>query len=119
MFVTLFATAAALAVQTAPAPAVRPAPLMAYDEVVRCAGVSQAASELEGGESTTGTELFDAALYWSLAASQAAEAAGRDPVAADRDQNLARIEAVRRLTIDDAEARGLLQRCRQRTPDLG
>lgn len=103
-------------VQTAPPAA---APLMAYDDVVRCAGVSQAASELEGGESARGTELFDAALYWSLTASQAAQAAGRSPAMADRDQTLARIEAVRRLSIDDAEAKALLQRCRQRTPDLG
>jgi len=118
-FVMFTALAIAALFQTAPAATGPVANLMAYEDVVRCAGLSQAASELEGAESEAGSKLFDAALYWSLAASQAAQAAGRDPVAADRDQTLARIEAVRRLTIRDAEAATLLQRCRQRTPDLG
>ena len=45
--------------------------LTSYEEAVRCAGVTQAASELEGGESRQGRALYDAALYWSLAAMQA------------------------------------------------
>ena len=39
--------------------------LVSYDEAVRCAGLTQAASELEGGESAQGRQLYDAALYWS------------------------------------------------------
>ncbi len=118
MFVVLTSLAAALAVQTAqtPAPTVR---VMPYAEVVRCAGLTQAASELEGGESDDGRALFDAALYWSLAASQAASAAGLAPVRADADQTRARILAVRQLGADSAEARAELQACRRRTPDLG
>lgn len=113
------ALAIAMLVQTQPGATGQAANLMAYEDVVRCAGLSQAASELEGGETAAGSRLFDVALYWSLTANQAAQAAGRNPITADRDQTLARIEAVRRLTIKDAEATALLQRCRQRTPNLG
>jgi len=60
MFVIL-AAAVAIAAQTPP-----------YEEAVRCAGLTQAASELEGSESARGRSLFDASLYWSLTASQLA-----------------------------------------------
>lgn len=102
-----------LAVQTA-----RPEPL-SYDEAVRCAGLTQAASELEGGESDQGRSLSDAALYWSLAAMQAAQAGGRSPSLAEADQTRARIRAVREITSQDADARAALQRCQARTPRLG
>ena len=92
---------------------------MPYVELVRCAGLTQAASELEGGESAEGRLLFDAALYWSLAASQAALASGRSPEVADSDQTRARILAVRQLGSSDAQARVDLTNCRRRTPNLG
>ncbi|AYG95166.1 hypothetical protein D8I30_08210 [Brevundimonas naejangsanensis] len=92
--------------------------LVSYDEAVRCAGLTQAASELEGGESRYGRQLYDAALYWSLAAMQAATTAGRDPTAAEDDQTRARLQSVRRLSAGDAEARSALQRCRQKAPRL-
>ena len=90
-----------------------------YDEVVRCAGLTQAASELEGGESSEGRSLYDAALYWSLTALQMAQAAARPPVATEADQTRARIRAVRELSAADPEARTALERCRARTPRLG
>ena len=96
-----------------------PARLMSYDETVRCAGLAQAASELEGGESAEGKQLSDAALYWSLTAGQAAVTAGKPPTEADRDQAAARLRAVRELNDGNAEARSDLTRCRNRTPDLG
>ncbi len=110
-----------LLMQQAPAPPPAPTPVrvMPYVEVVRCAGLTQAASELEGGESGEGRSLFDAALYWSLAASQAADVGGRTPTQADADQTRARILAVRELGSADAEARAELAACRRRTPDLG
>lgn len=116
MFAILAGLAAALTAtaQTAPAPT-----LISYEETVRCAGVTQAASELEGGETAEGRTLSDAALYWSLAATQAAQASGRDAAAADLDQNRARIRAVQQLNAGEAEAKAALQRCRARTPDLG
>ena len=96
-----------------------PEQTLPYDEVVRCAGLTQAASELEGGESGEGRALYDAALYWSLTATQSAGAAGRTPTVAEADQTRARIRAVRELSADNADARAGLQRCRARTPRLG
>ena len=93
--------------------------LVSYAEAVQCAGLTQAASELEGGESVEGKRLYDAALYWSLAAMQAATAAGRDPVASENDQTRARLDSVKRLSAGEADARAVLQRCRQKTPRLG
>ena len=92
--------------------------LTSYEEAVRCAGVTQAASELEGGESRQGRALYDAALYWSLAAMQAGGASGRSPQDAEADQTRARIDAVRQLNSDAPEARAVLQRCQQKAPKL-
>lgn len=114
MITLLIAATAAFVFQEAPR-----ATLISYPEAVRCAGLTQAASELEGGESATGKALFDAALYWSLAAGQAAQAAGKATDAADAEQNQARILAVRQLNANNPDARTDLQRCRARTPHLG
>ena len=104
---------AGLALQASPQ-----AGLVSYAEAVRCAGLTQAASELEGGESAEGRALYDAALYWSLAAMQAGTAAGKTSQAADADQTRARIQAVRQLSGGGAEVRAALARCRARAPDL-
>lgn len=90
-----------------------------YDEAVRCSGLSQAASEMEGGESVEGRALYDAALYWSLTSAQLARGAARTDAQADEDQTRARIRAVRELAARDAAARADLTRCRARTPHLG
>jgi len=111
---TALNAAMSTAAPTAPAPT-----LISYDETVRCAGVTQAASELEGGETAEGKALSDSALYWSLAATQAAQASNRNANVADADQNRARIRAVQQLNAGDADAKAALQRCRARTPDLG
>lgn len=100
-----------------PAPRIQPR-VIPYAEVVRCAGLAQAASELEGGETVEGRALSDAALYWSLSAAQAASIAGRPADLADADQTRARILAVRQLAVGNAEARADLANCRRRTPDL-
>lgn len=97
----------------------QPPRLVSYDEAVRCAGLTQAASELEGGESRYGRQLYDAALYWSLAAMQAATASGRDPATSENDQTRARLRSVRQLSSGDPEARSRLLRCRQAAPRLG
>ncbi len=96
-----------------------PQAILSYDAVLRCAGLAQAASELEGGESREGRLLYDAALYWSLTAIQVAQASARPPAVAEADQTRARIRAVRELTAGDAAATAELQRCRARTPRLG
>jgi hypothetical protein len=124
MFILVVTAAMALAqtsAKTQPSPQA-PAPsarLVSYDEAVRCAGLTQAASELEGGESRYGRSLYDAALYWSLAAMQAATVAGRNPAVAETEQTRARLDAVRRLSAGESEARATLQRCRQKAPRLG
>lgn len=114
----MFWAAMTMAVLELGAQAARPEPL-SYEQAVRCAGLAQAASELEGGESDEGRSLSDAALYWSLATMQAAQAGGRSAILAEADQTRARIRAVRELTADDAEARAALRECRARTPRLG
>jgi hypothetical protein len=110
-------TLAGLMIQAAPGSG-QGAGLVSYEESVRCAGLTQAASELEGGESARGRRLYDAALFWSLAAMRAGTAAGKSPSAAEADQTRARIEAVRRLNADAPAAEAGLQRCLQKTPDL-
>jgi len=90
-----------------------------YDAAVRCAGLTQAASELEGGESGEGRSLYDAALYWSLTAMQMARAAARPAAVAEADQTRARIRAVRELGTGETGARAALERCRAQTPELG
>ncbi|KQS53746.1 hypothetical protein ASG17_14630 [Brevundimonas sp. Leaf363] len=93
--------------------------LLSYQDTVRCSGLTQAASELEGGESARGRQLFDAALYWSLASGQAAAAAGRPGASADADQTRERIAAVRDLSEHLNGAEAALEVCLRRTPDLG
>ena len=95
-----------------------PGGLLPYETVVRCAGLTQAASELEGGESGEGRLLYDAALYWSLSAIQVAQARGRTAAATEADLTRARIRGVRELTAAAAAALAELQRCRARVPHL-
>ncbi len=111
----LAAIAAALAVWAMP----QTQTALAYDEALRCAGLTQAASELEGGETRYGRSLADAALYWTLFAMQSAQADGRSPTQAEADQVRARLASVRRLTRGDSNARKQLQQCRQKTPQMG
>lgn len=96
-----------------------PAPPLSWAETLRCAGLTQAASELEGGESGEGRALSDAALFWALATAQAGAAAGKSEIEVDREQTAARTLAVRQLTRRDPAAREALAACRARTPDLG
>jgi hypothetical protein len=114
MIILAFSAALALA-----GPSAAQDPLPSYDEAVRCAGLTQAASELEGGESGEGRSLYDAALYWSLTAMQMAQAAARPIMATEADQTRARIRGVRELSAGDAAALTELQRCRTRAPRLG
>ena len=60
-----------------------------------------------------------ARVLQSLAAMQTATASGRNPVAAENDQTRARVDSVKRLSANEAEARAGLQRCRRMTPHLG
>lgn len=89
-----------------------------YSAAVRCAGLTQAASELEGGESRYGRALADSALFWTLTAFQAAASNDITYAAAEVDQRVARVQSVRRLNADEPLARRQLHQCRQKTPRL-
>jgi len=110
-------TVLAILLQQAPVPAA--APRMSRAETVRCAGLTQAAAELEGGESDEGRALSDAALFWSLASARSAAIQGLSELDADRELTQARMTAVRALSSGDAAARRELAACRARVPELG
>lgn len=93
--------------------------VFSYSETVTCAGVTQAASELEGTETERGRRLFDAALYWSLTTIQIGKASGRPDVRTERDMTTARIRAVRDLSRQHAETLTLLEKCIKSAPSLG
>ncbi len=95
----------------------------AWNEAVRCAGLTQAASELDGQgdaerDPSEAKQLYDSGLYWSLTAMRAARTAGRAEAAAEADQTRARAEALTQLRADSSEAGRELARCLARTPTL-
>jgi galactokinase len=113
----MIATAFLLSVeQSAAAP--RPA-ASSYAETLRCSGLTQAASELEGGESSEGRALYDAALYWSLTTIQVGQTANRAAATVETEMTRARVQAVRELTARNEAALTALGECRTRTPSLG
>lgn len=117
MIVAVALTAMLVSQQAASDPT-PPARLTSYEDAVHCAGLTQAASELEGGESTRGRRLYDAALYWSLSTIQAARVAGRDPVTTEQSMTRIRIGAVRRLAANDNGLREHLNECVRKAPSL-
>lgn len=112
------ALTAMLVSQQAASDRTAPVRLTSYDEAVHCAGLTQAASELEGGETPRGRRLYDSALYWSLSTIQAARVAGRDPVVTEQSMARIRISAVRRLAANDNGLREHLNECVRKSPDL-
>lgn len=115
MIVAVALTAMLVTQQAAPdsADAVR---LTSYEEALHCAGLTQAASELEGGETPRGRRLYDAALYWSLATIQTARFVGRDPVATEQAMTSVRIRAVKRLSNGEASLRENITECVRKAP---
>lgn len=116
MLVVALMALSLVAVQTPAAPRVA---ALSYAETLRCSGLTQAASELEGGESGEGRALYDAALYWSLTTIQSGQSARRSAAIVEAEMTLARVQAVRELTARDETSRATLQQCRSRTPNLG
>lgn len=113
--VALTAVLASLQLDSDPAPAPR---LTSYEEALHCAGLTQAASELEGGESRHGRKLYDAALYWSLSTIQAARIIGRDPVATEQSMARIRVSTVRRMSNNDESMRELINDCVRKAPSF-
>ncbi|MDP1738202.1 MAG: hypothetical protein Q8L23_12280 [Caulobacter sp.] len=89
-------------------------PLPAYDAALNCAGVTQAASRFGEGPETA--KAFDSAMYWSLAAMEAARANGLSASAAQADQDRARDAYKALLEDDDADAWADLAGCLKATP---
>ncbi|QBX38506.1 MULTISPECIES: hypothetical protein [unclassified Brevundimonas] len=116
MFMTTAAIALAVAAQDA-APRVTISP-SGYREAKRCEALVEAAARLSPADAPDDA-LYDAGLYWSLAAARAAELAGLDPARVAADQERERAEASARLSGEDPEARATLARCRAATPDMG
>ncbi|HEY0052712.1 MAG TPA: hypothetical protein VGB49_04800 [Caulobacteraceae bacterium] len=108
----LSATMLALLLQASARPSV-----VGYEEAVRCAGLTQAASELAGLETDADRALYERAIYWSLTTTTLAQARGARGEQAEQDQTRARVQAVRELTMGSAAARASLQRCAERTPN--
>lgn len=115
----LVATLMALSMVVVQTPAAPRVAVLSYAETLRCSGLSQAASELEGGESGEGRALYDAALYWSLTAIQAGQTARRPTATVEAEMTRARVQAVRELTAQTPASRSALEHCRERTPTLG
>ena len=119
----LMASALALAQSAQPVPAEAQAHgstpiVMSYASVIACAGVTQAMSELEGGESDQGRRLYDVALYWSLSAIQLAQATGKSDLRTEQDMTNARIRAVRELHNRDPHTLEHLDKCMKSAPGL-
>lgn len=105
-------------IETQAAATPRPTP-PTYAEALRCSGLTQAASELEGGESGEGQALYDAALYWSLTTIQSGQTTRRPTATVEAEMTRSRVQAVRDLTARNEVALEALQQCRARTPSLG
>jgi hypothetical protein len=112
-------TATALLISFDQAPPTSRVAAPTYAEALRCSGLTQAASELEGGESGEGQALYDAALYWSLTTIQSGQAMRRPTATVEAEMTRARMQAVRELTARNEAAQTALSACRARTPSLG
>lgn len=92
-------------------------PLPAYDDALACAGVTQAATDF--GRSPETAKAFDSAIYWSMAAMDAARTNGMTAAAAQADQDEARKDYKTLLDDDDADAWDDLAGCLKATPPTG
>ena len=114
-FATLGSAALALAAPASPAAAPSdPGPLPPYAESIRCAGLAEAAGALRPRE----RGLFDGALFWGLAASEAARKAKYSAKRFTRDQKRAAAAARRELKARGSSAEAELEACLARVPQL-
>lgn len=89
-----------------------------YDGIVRCAGLSQAASEQRTRNGLQDARLSDAALYWGLAAVRSGAALGRTDAQIDADQTARRADAAESFVRQDVRMSAELEACLAQTPDL-
>lgn len=89
--------------------------LPAYADSIRCAGLAEAADQLEADEARS-RPLYDAALYWGLAASERARKDGIASATFKADQLRARETALKQLKSGDADAAGAAIQCVMKVP---
>lgn len=94
-----------------------PGPLPPYAESIRCAGLAEAASQASDGRSQEGRRLFDAAMFWGLAASEGGRKEGVAAGTFKSDQVSARLRAAGELA-PGAAAKAELDACVARVPPL-
>ena len=91
-------------------------PLPPYPEALRCAALTEASARLANPKSEEGRERFDKAIFWGMAASEAAQKAKLTGARFTRDQldwgavALAELKAGKRSALAELEA------CRKRVP---
>ena len=87
-----------------------------YAESIRCAGLAEAASAESDKDSEAGRKLFDAALFWGLAASEAGRKDGIPAATFSSDQIAARTRAAGELGPSNPGAAAELEACLARVP---
>jgi hypothetical protein len=104
-----------------PAPAFAqkaPGKLPPYAESIRCAGLAEAAAKLEPGGVSAKSASFDAAIFWGMAASEAARKDGLSGERFTADQVEAAAKADRELRGPGTDALTELAFCIARVPPL-
>jgi hypothetical protein len=107
------ALVALLVSAAAPHPSLPP-----YPKALRCAGLLEAAVKGADLTSAQGRVRFDAAIYWSLAAMDAARAGKRSSAQSEQDQRDAAAAARPQLEAKEAAALAELDACVKAVPPL-
>jgi hypothetical protein len=100
------------------AAAAAPGPLPPYAESIRCAGLAEGAAGLEDPATARGRRLYDAAIFWGMAASERARKDGLSPDRFTADQKRAAEQAGAELRGGGGGAAAELDRCLERVPPL-
>lgn len=106
----------ALCAASAPA-AAKPPRLPPYPKALRCAALTEASATLAKGGAEESLR-FDQALFWGMAASEAARKAKRPSADFTRDQRSEGGAALARLKAADEAALADLEDCRRQVPPL-
>jgi hypothetical protein len=100
------------------ASAAAPTSLPPYGESIRCAGLAEAAARLENDGVKPGRAAFDAAIFWGMAASEAARKDGLSGARFTADQEQAAAKAAVDLQAPGTDALVELALCVARVPRL-
>jgi len=108
--------AAACCAASAPAAAGRPS-LPSYPKALRCAALTEAAAGLAAGTADEAAR-FDDAVFWGLAASEAARKAKLASARFKQDQRQSGAAALAQLKAANSGASAELEACREQVPPL-